>query len=164
MVGDGTISASRGGGSFRDSVFQIPVPQGKEGFPTWFQGMELPIPGLVFGHPDWSVAGLLGLEAPVDKGPLVVNDAFLVAVAGISFSHDVRRAGLGAGMLVDVATCCEWSPSSSEDAKASESGVDRRTPGWVFSSLADTLLVGVDEVTGLAACAVDLPGGAAMML
>ena len=107
IVGDGTISANRGGGSFRDSVFQIPVPHGKELFPAWFQAIELPIPGLVFGHPDWSVAGLLGMEAPDDKGPLVVNDAFLVIVAGISFSHDVRRAGLGAGILADAAICWE---------------------------------------------------------
>lgn len=34
---------------------------------------------------------------------------------------------------------CACSPSSSDEASASESGVERRTPGWLFSSLAVAL-------------------------
>lgn len=48
MVGEGTISDKRGGGSLRDSVFQIPVPQGNELCPAWFQLKDPLKPGLVF--------------------------------------------------------------------------------------------------------------------
>lgn len=130
MVGEGTISESLGGGSFRDSVFQIPVPQGNELPPTCGQFIELVNPGLVLvGHPDWSVAGLVGFVIPVDRGPAVVKDALRGRLAGTSFSQEVRRAGLGTGAAVDTGGNWVWSPSSSEDARASESGVERRTPG-----------------------------------
>ena len=51
VVGDGTISERRGGGSLRDSEFQIPVPHGNELPPTWFHAIEPPRPGLVL-HTD----------------------------------------------------------------------------------------------------------------
>lgn len=54
-----------------------------------------------------------------------------------------------------------WSPSSSDEASASESGVDRRIPGCVLSSLAEA----VDgSAGGVIDCdmAVGLLGGAAM--
>lgn len=119
----------------------MPVPHVNELFPTWFQFIGLLNPGLVpEGQPVWSVAGLVGLEAPVPeiKEP-VVKDTFLGILRGISFSHEVRRVGFGAETAADVDCRCEWSTSSSEDARASESGVERRTPGWVFSSLTDAL-------------------------
>lgn len=125
MVGDGTNSESRGGGSFRDSVFQIPELQGNELLPTFPQEREPPMPGLVVApQAAWSAAGLVGLD-----GPPVVREAFRLAGNGISLSHDVRRAGLGCGALVDAGVNCGCSPSSSDEAKASESGVERRTPG-----------------------------------
>lgn len=34
---------------------------------------------------------------PVDSGVAVVKDALRVRFAGTSFSHEVRRAGFGAG-------------------------------------------------------------------
>ena len=142
-MGDGTSSDSRGGGSLRESVFQIPVPHGNELLPTLFHVIELFNPGLVLVcHPDCSVAGLVGLEAPVDRGP--VTGALRVIETGISLSHEVRRTGFCAGILVEGAgNGC--SPSSSEDARASESGVERRMPGWLFSNLADALFGGVWE-------------------
>jgi hypothetical protein len=127
-VGDGTISERRGGGSLRESVFQIPVPHGNEVLPTLFQVMELFNPGLVLVcHADWSVAGLVGLEAPEDKGAPVI-EPFRGMAVGISLSQEVRRAGFCTGMFVEGAGR-ECSTSSSEEARASESGVERRMPG-----------------------------------
>ena len=83
----------------------------------------------MLGHPDWSVAGLVGFEAPEDKGPVLVKEAFRWILAGTSLSHEVRRAGFGMGAMVDVDVACMCSTSSSDDANASESGVERRTPG-----------------------------------
>jgi hypothetical protein len=103
-VGDGTISDSLGGGSLRESVFQIPVPHGNEllGLATAFQVKELFKPGLVVAcQPDCSVAGLVGMEAPDDRGP--VKEGFRGMLAGISLSHEVRRAGLCAGAEVEGA-------------------------------------------------------------
>lgn len=47
-VGEGTSSESRGGGSFRDSVFQIPVPHVNGAPVALFQVAEPFKPGLVF--------------------------------------------------------------------------------------------------------------------
>lgn len=142
-VGDGTSSESLGGGSFRDSEFQIPVPHGNELLPAWPQLTEPLSPGLVFvAQFDWSVPGLAG-----DKGPTVGSEAFFRRLVGTSLSQDVRRPGLGAGAIVWIN--CDCSPSSSDDAKASESGVERRTPGRLFSSMTDALLADPGGVMGL---------------
>src|SRR4051812_25134902 len=131
IVGEGTISDRRDGGSLRDSVFQMPVPgaQGKELPPVWFQLKEPASPGLVFVvQGACSVAGLVGLEGADDRRP-PGRECLRWAESGTSFSHEVRRAGgrvVGGIMFWAWAT---WSPSSSEEASASESGVERRTPG-----------------------------------
>jgi hypothetical protein len=142
----------------------MPVPHVNELFPTWFQFIGLLNPGLVpEGHPVWSVAGLVGLDAPVPEiNEPVVRDTFRGILRGISFSHEVRRVGLGAETGTDVDGRCECSKSSSEDAKASESGVERRTPGWVFSSLADALLDTAGGSAGLDSC-VDFSDVAAIL-
>lgn len=100
MVGEGTISESRGGGSLRDSVFQIPVPQGNEPPPTLDQGIDPPIPGLVFvPQADWSVTGLVGLEGAEERGFPAGREDFRLTDGGTSFSHDVRRPGFEAGAV-----------------------------------------------------------------
>ena len=67
--------------------------------------------------------------------PLSCVEALLVDVEGISFSQEVRRAGLvGWFMLVDGSNWRGWSVSSSEEARASESGVDRLIPRLALSS------------------------------
>lgn len=105
IVGERLNSLSRGGGSLRDSVFQIPVPQGKL-LPPWPQDIEpLRLGLVVVAHGLWSAAGVEGLEPVEARGPPVVSEAFLGRVCGTSFSHDVRRAGLGAGALVAVGVC-----------------------------------------------------------
>lgn len=38
-----------------------------------------------------------------------------------------------------LCACAAWSPSSSEEASASESGVERRTPGLVFSRITEAV-------------------------
>lgn len=48
-----------------------------------------------------------------------------------------------------VCDSCNCSASSSEEAKASESGVERRTPGWPFSSMTDALFAVAGGVAGL---------------
>lgn len=54
-----------------------------------------------------------------------------------------------------------WSPSSSDEASASESGVERRTPGWPLSSLAEAVAA---VAGGVLDCIADvcLLDGAAM--
>lgn len=98
VVGEGTSSDNRCGGSLRDSVFQMPVPQGNEEPAEGFQAAE-PTPGLVFAAQlEGSAAGLAGLEPPpVDEGPPMVSDDFRGRASGTSFNHEVRRVGLGAG-------------------------------------------------------------------
>ena len=70
---------------------------------------------------------------------MVVTDDFLVE-DGISLSHEVRRAGfwaLGPDIgCIDL--CC--STSSSDEAIASESGVERRRPGFAFSRSIEALV------------------------
>jgi hypothetical protein len=69
--------------------------------------------------------------------PLSCVDAFLVDADGISFSQEVRRVGFeGWDTLADDGRWRGWSVSSSEDARASESGVDRLMPGLALSSKA----------------------------
>lgn len=82
------------------------------GDPVWFQLLE-------------SAEGVAGCDPDGLYGPLAVIDAFRCA-GGISVSHEVRRVFLvifgGAGAFRPC------SASSSEEASASESGVDRRRP------------------------------------
>lgn len=98
MVGDGTISASRGGGSLRDSVFQIPVPHGNVLPLVWPQELELAKLGLVLAAQVWSAAVVAGIGAAEEKEVVpVVNEAFLGSPEGTSFNHEVRRAGFDRG-------------------------------------------------------------------
>ena len=71
---------------------------------------------------------MVGLIGP----PPNVSEGFLF-VEGISLSQEVRRAGLDAGGLEMIDEDIPWSVSSSEDARASESGVALRKPGLPFS-------------------------------
>lgn len=67
----------------------------------------------------------------------MLPEVLRVSVAAeTSFSHEVRRVGLGSFTLF-AALVRIWSGSSSEDARASESGVDRRSPGFDFSNSSD---------------------------
>ena len=127
IVGEGTSSDRREGGSFRDSEFQMALLQGKELPPPWFQLKDPVRPGLVVleTHGPCSLEGLAGLEGPEVKGP-PGRECLRWADSGISFNHDVLRTGFVGGAMVLGAM---WSPSSSDEANASESGVDRRTPG-----------------------------------
>lgn len=107
-MGDGTSSERRGGGSFLDSVFQIPVPHGNELLLAEFHVIEPPIPGLVFAiQLDGSPAGLAGFEPPEDKGPPVFKDVFLGKANGTSLSQDVLRVGLGGGAVEEGCTSCD---------------------------------------------------------
>jgi hypothetical protein len=146
MVGDGTISDRRDGGSLRDSEFQMPVPHGKELPPAWFQLNEPLSPGLVVFalQGPCSVEGLTGLEGADVSGP-PDKECLRWAESGISFSHEVRRTGFVAGAVI-VWVREMWSPSSSEEASASESGVERRTPGWLLSSRAVAVVLDTGKV------------------
>src|SRR5690606_20715537 len=123
-------------------------PQGNDPLPVAPQVIELDSPGLGFApQVVWSTAGVVGLELVDGNELLVVKEAFLGSEEGTAFNHDVRLAGFGGG-----AVCWRCSTSSSDDANASESGVERRTPGCVFSSSRDALLPGVElngEYAGL---------------
>jgi hypothetical protein len=101
IVGEGTISDRRDGGSLRESEFQMPVPQGKELPPAWFQLNEPLSPGLVVFelHGACSLEGLAGFEGAKVSGP-PGNECFRCAERGISFSHEVRRTGLVAGAVM----------------------------------------------------------------
>lgn len=105
----------------------MPVPHEKEPLPEEPQLIEPVRPGLVaLPQAPWSAAGVVGLELAGEKELFAVKDALRGNELGISFNQEVRRVGLGAG------ACCDWfwwcSFSSSEDANASESGVERRAP------------------------------------
>lgn len=121
---------------------------------------EPPSPGLVaVTHGACSVAGLAGFEDAELSGP-PGRECLRCADSGTSFSHEVRRVGLAGGAVI-VCVSGAWSPSSSDEASASESGVDRRIPGCVLSSLAEA----VDgSAGGVVDCdiAVGLLGGVAM--
>ncbi len=127
-VGDGSTSASLDGGSSL-LLPQIWALQGNEldavcarARPT--AGVEwephVPTPG--------SAEGVLGCEAVGDMEPLA-KDSFLertAAACEVSFSHEARRVGLGGGTAGSEGSWRCGSPSSSELASASESGVARR--------------------------------------
>jgi hypothetical protein len=49
--------------------------------------------------------------------------------------------------------CAPWSPSSSEEANASESGVERRMPGFDFSRMAEAVPA---EADGVGDCAIEV--------
>jgi hypothetical protein len=90
--------------------------------------MVLPVHGefSVPGVPGCEVAGLYG---PVTEGTEGTEGLRLMLDAEASWSHEVRRPGL-VGLLAVV---LGWSGSSSEDAKASESGVDLLRSGFDLS-------------------------------
>lgn len=90
-------------------------------------------------HGACSLEGLAGFEGAE------VRECLRCADSGISFSHEVRRTGLVAGAVI-VWVRGMWSPSSSDEASASESGVERRTPGWLLSSRAEAVAPDTDGV------------------
>ena len=129
-VGDGISSESRccDGSLLADDdsgLFQIPVLQGNgppplpaAGFQPFFHPCGL---GFVVGQLGccccwWSVEENGGSE---DFRP----------ITGTSFSHDVRRPPALGNVEEDEVVVGACSTSSSEEAKASESGVERRSPG-----------------------------------
>jgi|SRR2546423_265661 len=66
-------------------------------------------------------------------------EGFLVD-EGISLSHEVLRVGFWA-LVFEIGCADLWcSISSSDEAKASESGVERRRPGFAFSRSIEALL------------------------
>lgn len=78
-------------------------------------------------HAPVSVDGVVGCEAVGDI-VLLAKEPLRGWVKGwvVSFSQDARRTGLCGGAAGMVFSCRCWlSPSSSELARASESGVDR---------------------------------------
>lgn len=101
IVGEGTISDRRDGGSLRESEFQMPVPHGKEFAPAWFQLNEPLSPGLVVVEAQGacSVEGLAGFEGVEVRGP-PGNECLRCADSGISFSQEVRRTGLVGGAVI----------------------------------------------------------------
>lgn len=123
-VGDGRTSLSLDGGSLR-SLFQMPDPQGKAGAPGGrliAEDVECDPqgPGLC------SAEGVEGCDVVGDMEPLA-NDPLRgrLNVCEVSFSQEDRLTGLG-GWAAVCDDSCRWSPSSSELARASESGVDVR--------------------------------------
>jgi hypothetical protein len=97
-VGDWRTSANRGGGSLRESLFQIPVPHGNGPLPEGPQLIEAPKLGLVVAPQEvWSVAGVAGLEFTGESELVAVKEDLLGKVVGTSLSHDVRLAGFAIG-------------------------------------------------------------------
>lgn len=159
--GDGRTSCSLKGGSLRLSWLQI-VPHG------YAVGVLLHAvaPGAVIDvHGICSVPGVPGSDVDGLYGP--VMDGFrLMLEAVTSFNQEVRRphrADLAVAVEFVILTC---SNSSSDDASASESGVDRRRPGFDFSrsSVADACGVPKVPKAGMAVRVVmpDLLGGLLM--
>lgn len=84
--------------------------------------------GFALVQGEFSVPGVPGWEVEGLYGPVIDGLRFTLE-ADTSFSHDVRRPGL-VGLMLPEELGFEWSGSSSEDARASESGVDRRKSGF----------------------------------
>lgn len=128
LVGDGRTSDNLWGASFLASVFQIPDPQGNDVDPEGTRPVAVADDVDVWApHAPVSVDGVVGWDAVGDI-VLLAKEPLRGCVKGwvVSFSQEARRTGLwgvAAGMV------CSWrcwlSPSSSELARASESGVDR---------------------------------------
>lgn len=121
-VGEGSTSVSREGGSFL-VLSHMPLPQGKELVPEW------PLPAPTFPwecvpHVLDSAEGVLGCDAVGDI-ELEAKEFFRggAPVCVVSFSQEALRVGFGGWV---TGRGFSWrSPSSSELARASESGVDR---------------------------------------
>lgn len=139
-VGDGKTSLSLDG-SFL-SLFQIPVPQGKDPGARPMMAAEAECEPQ--SPPVVSVEGVPGCEAVGDIVPLA-KDPFLGrgTCCDVSFSHEARRTGLWGGATGWVGSGTRPSASSSELANASESGVEVRALN--FSSRIDWLEGGTDE-------------------
>jgi hypothetical protein len=153
VVGDAKTSVNLEGGSLRESLFQIPLPQGNELDPAVAACPRPPTPGfeadvwLWEPHVPESAEGVLGWEVVGDI-ELLANDPFLgwPPDCVVSFSQEARRVGFCGGTTV-----CWWSDlwisaSSSELARASESGVERLALN--FSSNMDGLFDVRDEGLG----------------
>jgi hypothetical protein len=75
-VGDGKTSVNLEGGSFRESLFQMPLPQGKELEPVCPRPMpELAELGACDTHVPDSAEGVLGCEVVGDI-ELLANEPF----------------------------------------------------------------------------------------
>lgn len=123
------ITSCRREGSFRASWLDQILPHGLAPDPVFQPVAEEPLIDIQVGC---SLAGVPGFDAVGLYG--IVPDVFRFSVAfavGTSFSQDVLRAGFC------IFGGCTTAPSSSEDANASESGVDRRIPGFDFSKSRD---------------------------
>lgn len=154
LVGDCRTSESRGGGSLRKGMLsQMLVPHENGLLPALvdavaFQPSEGPLKAEfgLGGQALWSAA-VIGIA--LEEFAVVVREGLRASDGGTSLSHEVRRAGRVVGAEVemeadaaDVLTalgpCTAWlewcSVSSSDEARASESGVDRPTPRRAFSS------------------------------
>ena len=129
-VGEGRTSVSLEGASLR-SLFQMPVPHEKEPeFGAWGRPRTLADAGWVPQAPTpASAEGVLGCDVVGDM-ELLAKEPLRGRGSGcedVSLSHEDRRAGLWAcDALDDWQASGRWSPSSSELARASESGVEVR--------------------------------------
>lgn len=124
-VGEGKTSPRRDDASLR-SEFHIPPPQENPDAPAPRPiidgaGCELQGPALT------SADGVLGCEVVGDMEPLAKEPLRGRGIdCDMSFNHEDRRTGLCGRAVECCAGSWRWSPSSSELAKASESGVDVR--------------------------------------
>lgn len=125
-VGDGRTSLNLVGASFR-SAFQNPVPQGKLFGPRPIADEAECDPQ---GPAVLSADGVVGCEAVGDI-EVLANEPFRGRARGceVSLSQDERLTGFGCGAYANSG---RWSASSSELARASESGVD--VLAFTFSS------------------------------
>jgi len=127
VVGDGSTSDKRWGGPFCESLFQMVFDQGNEALLEWPRPKVEPVEDPLTAPQDsWSFGGLTVLGLTGEKGRLLLNECLRFKLCCPSGSHDARRIGFGAGLLVTGRSGCRWSWSSSEDASASESGVEPR--------------------------------------
>ena len=128
-VGEGKTSDSLEGGSFR-SLFQMPVLHAKVPEPPWDRPRTAEEAECDPQGPGTdSAEGVLGCDVVGDM-ELLANEPFLgwggTGADEVSFNHEARRTGFWSWTECDKGSWRWGSASSSELAKASESGVDRR--------------------------------------
>lgn len=140
VVGDGKTSVRRCGGPFWGSLFQMVLPQGNDVLVAWPRPIVDPVVELTpLPQGIWSLEGAVELGLAGENGPLPPREPLRVGCCCVSVSQDGRRVGFGPGLLVTGCKRCRWSCSSSEEASASESGVDPRMPAFDLSIKIDAL-------------------------
>jgi hypothetical protein len=95
LVGDGSTSASLGGGSFLVSEFQIPAPQGKDADPVGPRPIpEVDVVDMCGPQAPDSAEGVVGWEVVGDM-ELLAKEFFRGWVSGwvVSLSQEARRTG-----------------------------------------------------------------------